>query len=194
MKPLFDRKERAAAEEPAPEPEEPTPTPEEPGYARITIEDVKGSYTTDYAHESLDPIVLGNGEGFTLWLTIADKTVTEDDLYILYDDEVLQLRTDGPVSSETGTEWKLYFTGKKACDETQVMVVTAYEWETKGGEAQGLLCAVRKLNSADGSVVYITSQGERYHTSAACAGENGMKTTRFDAQDLGYTACKKCAA
>lgn len=51
---------------------------------------------------------------------------------------------------------------------------------------------------ADASVkkmreIYVTSTGARYHFSKACAGENAILSTIEDAENQGYTPCKKCA-
>lgn len=42
--------------------------------------------------------------------------------------------------------------------------------------------------------VYTTPTGERYHFSAACAGENSSSCTLNQAKSMGYTPCKKCAS
>ena len=42
--------------------------------------------------------------------------------------------------------------------------------------------------------VYTTPTGERYHFSAACAGENASSCTLNQAKSMGFTPCKKCAS
>lgn len=42
-------------------------------------------------------------------------------------------------------------------------------------------------------IVYITPTGEKYHFSAACAGENASSITLNQAKAHGYQPCKKCA-
>lgn len=41
--------------------------------------------------------------------------------------------------------------------------------------------------------VYRTPTGERYHYSAACAGDNATEITLEEAQAIGLTPCGKCA-
>lgn len=43
-----------------------------------------------------------------------------------------------------------------------------------------------------GTIVYITPTGKRYHYLKSCAGKNAIATTLADAQTR-YTPCKKCA-
>ncbi len=44
----------------------------------------------------------------------------------------------------------------------------------------------------DGTTVYITPTGKKYHLSASCAGKNAIPTTKESAEKT-YEPCKKCA-
>lgn len=41
--------------------------------------------------------------------------------------------------------------------------------------------------------VYITPSGKRWHLEASCAGENAEPVELKNAENRGYTPCKKCA-
>lgn len=160
-------------------------------YLDITATDVQVRYETDYAHTDSEIIFLGNDEGVTISITIYRTGVSEEDLIIVYDDELLNVDTEGLISSDSKTTMELYVTGKTEC-ETNIVIGTSYDWETFGEEADGYALDIRKLNANDGRIVYASSTG-KYHFSSKCAGGSAKKSTYRDALIYEYDACKKCA-
>ena len=48
-------------------------------------------------------------------------------------------------------------------------------------------------NHTNGTRVYVTPSGKKYHLSASCGGDNSYETTLEEALCEGKTPCKKCA-
>lgn len=48
-------------------------------------------------------------------------------------------------------------------------------------------------NQSNGSMVYVTPSGKKYHLLASCGGDNAYETTLEEAVSEGKTPCKKCA-
>lgn len=51
----------------------------------------------------------------------------------------------------------------------------------------------RSGNHSNGTTVYVTPSGKKYHYSASCGGDNSYETTLEEALSEGKTPCKKCA-
>lgn len=145
---------------------------------------------TDYAHTDSDIIFLGENEGVTI--TVTAPTGTSQDELVIYGDEDLLNISYEEVDDSTKPQFKIYVTGKKVCD-TELIIATAYELEAKGEDASLYLVNIRKLDSSDGRIAYVTPSGEKYHFSASCAGENATKTTYRDCIAYEYEPCGKCA-
>lgn len=160
-------------------------------YLDITATDIQVRYETDYAHTDSEIVFLGNDESVTISITIYRTDVYEEDLIISYDDELLNVETEGLVSGDSKTTMELYVTGKTEC-ETDIVIGTSYEFETFGEEADGYILDIRKLNDVDGRIVYASTTG-KYHFSSKCAGGSAKKSTYRDALIYEYDACKKCA-
>lgn len=157
----------------------------------LLASDLSVQTVTDYAHVG-NGICLGVNEGVTITIT-APAGTTQDELIIYGDDTLLDisLKSIDDTSSNTKAYFKLYITGKEICD-TEVVIATAYELETKGDNAELFVVDICKLNSTDGQIVFTTPTGEKYHSSADCAGENAIKTTYKDAIACEYEPCRKC--
>ena len=84
-----------------------------------------------------------------------------------------------------------YVTANSECD-TELFITTEYEAETSE-EPYGYSIIIRKLDSSEGRVEYVTPTGTKYHNDADCAGENAIKTTCHDVAMLEYEPCGTCA-
>ena len=158
----------------------------------LEASDLSVNTLTDYAHTDTEVIFLGNDEGVTITISASAVDMTVDDLVIIYDDSLLSVRISEPARSGSRTEIELYVTGKTSC-ETEMAICTTYDVETQGDEATGYLLDIRKLNSTEGRVVYVTSSGDKYHFRESCAGSYSTKTTYRDAKAYEYDPCGKCA-
>ena len=93
---------------------------------------------------------------------------------------------------QTQTILKAYVTGKKPGD-SEFFICTEYDLATKGENVEGYYLNIRKLDSSEGRIVYVTPSGEKYHFSESCAGDGATKTTYRDATVYEYEPCGKCA-
>ncbi len=74
---------------------------------------------------------------------------------LLYDETILNVEMQSPVSTETQTVLKAYVTGKKT-GESEFFICTEYDLVTKGDNAEGYYLDIRKLDSSEGRIVYVT--------------------------------------
>lgn len=155
-------------------------------YPELYVSDLTVSAMTDYAH-AFDDVYLGEGEGVTIRIHMPEGT-TSDEILVLGDDEMLNISQQ----SEEGARLTFYITGKKT-GVTELYITTCYELDTKGEQATCRTMRIHKLNSSEGRLVYVTPNGDKYHNSASCAGENATKTTYHDCTALEYDPCGKCA-
>lgn len=195
--PITPRPEATTAvETPIIEVQEPDTTPDtaETSYEGIslTIGEISVSCQTDYSHIDTDVIRLGNDEGVTVTIKSAINNVTIDDLIIAYEENDLSVRVDEPINNENSTIIKLYVTGKHE-GTFDLAICTLYDAVVLGENSKCFSVPIHKMSSSDGRVAYVTTYGEKYHFSPACAGENAMKTTCWDCTDLAYEPCGKCA-
>lgn len=158
----------------------------------LSASDLSVTTIMDYAHTDTDVIFLGNQEGVTISIMANDATVTWDDLVLIYDETVLNVEMQSPVTTETQTVLKAYVTGKET-GESEFFICTEYDLATTGEDAEGYYLDIRKLDSSEGRIVYVTRSGEKYHFSESCAGEEATKTTYRDATVYEYEPCGKCA-
>ena len=158
---------------------------------QISASDLSVTTTQDYAHTDTDVIFLGNQEGVTISIVANNVDISWDTLVLIYDETVLNVEMQSPVSTETQTVLKAYVTGKKT-GESEFFICTEYDLATKGEEAEGYYLDIRKLDSNEGCIVYVTRSGEKYHISESCAGDGATKTTYRDATVYEYKPCGKC--
>lgn len=158
----------------------------------ISASDLAVTTIKDYAHTDTDVIFLGNQEGVTISIVAEGAEVTWDALVLLYDETILNVEMQNPVSTETQTVLKAYVTGRKPGD-SEFFICTEYDLVTKGENAEGYYLDIRKLDSSEGRIVYVTPSGEKYHFSVSCAGDGATKTTYRDATVYEYEPCGKCA-
>lgn len=155
----------------------------------LLAEELKLYLREDYTLGYSDGVVLGNDEGVTVTINAPEGT-TVDDLWIYYDENILDCSYQE--ESSTASKIVLYVTGVQA-GMSDLIISTYDEIDSKGESAIGHTVSIKKLDSSEGRVVYITPNGEKYHTSASCAGENAMKATYHDSVNYGYEPCGKCA-
>ena len=152
-------------------------TDDEPIEQGVLLSDLKIYYLLDYAHAINDSIYLGNDEGVTFTIEIEKEVNDIEELVFDY---------------ENGkTTIIVYVTALEKCN-TELLITTEYELEKKGEEAHCYQFSIRKLDSSEGRVVYVTPTGEKYHYSADCAGENAIKTTYYDVEMLETKPCGRC--
>lgn len=159
---------------------------------QLTVSDLSVTTIKDYAHTDTDVIFLGNQEGVTISIVAEGADVTWDALVLLYDETILNVEMQSPVSTETQTVLKAYVTGRKPGD-SELFICTEYDLATKGENAEGYYLDIRKLDSSEGRIVYVTPSGEKYHFSESCAGDGATKTIYRDATVYEYEPCGKCA-
>lgn len=159
---------------------------------QLTVSDLSVTTIKDYAHTDTDVIFLGNQEGVTISIVAEGADVTWDALVLLYDETILNVERQSPVSTETQTVLKAYVTGRKPGD-SEFFICTEYDLATKGENAEGYYLDIRKLDSSEGRIVYVTPSGEKYHFSESCAGDGATKTIYRDATVYEYEPCGKCA-
>ena len=172
--------------------EETEPSSEPIDCLQLSASDLSVTTIKDYAHTDTDVIFLGNQEGVTISIVAEGTDVTWDALVLLYDETILNVEMQSPVSTETQTVLKAYVTGKKT-GESEFFICTEYDLVTKGDNAEGYYLDIRKLDSSEGRIVYVTRSGEKYHFSESCAGDGATKTTYRDAIVYEYEPCGKCA-
>ena len=159
---------------------------------QFTVSDLSVTTIKDCAHTDTDVIFLGNQEGVTISIVAEGADVTWDALVLLYDETILNVERQSPVSTETQTVLKAYVTGRKPGD-SEFFICTEYDLATKGENAEGYYLDIRKLDSSEGRIVYVTPSGEKYHFSESCAGDGATKTIYRDATVYEYEPCGKCA-
>ena len=157
----------------------------------LLFSELKINGQLDYAHVSNDSIYLGNDEGITFTIETENEVNDIEELVFDYDTSLLN-HTVRDFDYEDGkTTIIVYVTALEECN-TEFIITTEYELEKRGEEAQGLIFSIRKLDSSEGKVVYVTPTGEKYHYSADCAGENAIRTTYYDAEMLEAEPCGRC--
>lgn len=172
--------------------EETEPSTESVDCLQLSASDLSVTTIKDYAHTDTDVIFLGNQEGVTISIVAEGADVTWDALVLLYDETILNVETQRPVNTETQTVLKAYVTGKKPGD-SEFFICTEYDLAIKGEDVEGYYLDVRKLDSSEGRIVYVTPSGEKFHFSESCAGDGATKTTYRDATVYEYEPCGKCA-
>lgn len=172
-------------------PEEAAPSTEIVGTFPISASDLSVTTIKDYAHTDTDIIFLGNQEGVTISIVASGADITWDDLVLIYDETILNVELQSPAIAGTQTVMKAYITGIKT-GESEFFICTEYDLATKGEDAEGYYLDIRKLDSSEGRIVYVTRSGEKYHFSESCAGNGSIKTTYRDATVYEYDPCGKC--
>lgn len=162
--------------------------PSSSNYPVLTTNDISVYTLNDYAHIQDSGIILGENEGVTVTITVPEGT-TNDEILVIGDETLLNVSYQ---DSNNSNQIKLYVTGRQTCN-AELAIITAYELDTKGENAGGYVLNIRKLNSSEGRIAYVTPTGEKYHYSASCAGDNATKTTYYDCRAYDYEPCGKCA-
>lgn len=157
------------------------------------VDDYKVSFMTDYAHASNEIVYLGNDEGAEFTVTAQPAGLTADDFFFYADEAMLKCTVtdviDDPDINRTIIRWRVEGIAEGL---SEIYIFSNYDYIVLGDDCSIVSCSIRKLDSADGRVVYVTDNGDKYHYSEACAGENAVKTTLMDAESLEYEPCSKC--
>lgn len=157
----------------------------------LLVDNMSVDCWTDYNHVSKTSIHLGNDEGVTFKISTGIEVNDKEEFIFEYDESLLNLTIKDFDNEGENTTIIVYVTGLKECDK-ELLITTEYELEQTGEEFGYYPFNIHKLDSSEGKVVYVTDYGEKYHYSAACAGENAIKTTRYDAEMLELGPCGKC--
>ena len=155
--------------------------------SHLTAKDLTVRTRTDYAHSG-GSVTLGQDEGVTITIKAENNTLDISDIILIYDETLLTVT----IAKKDDSTLDAYVTGNIACN-TDISIYTAYDVAVNNTDIEGYTIDIVKLDAENGSIVYTTPYGEKYHVSEACAGENATKTTRYDAMALGYTPCRKCS-
>ena len=158
----------------------------------LTAEDLRINLEREYAHIDTDVILLGNNEGATIKIFTSVDDLVADDILFIYDEELLSVKESEPFEESGQTCFEYYVTGKNS-GVSEIWIITTYDYLTLGEEANGYCIVVKKLDSKEGKVAYVTPTGDKYHLSSGCAGENATKTTYYDVTAYEYEPCGKCA-
>ena len=161
-------------------------------YTDISIDDLDISCQRDYYHIETDMISLGENEGATIDVVVNNKDIVMDDIIILYDEKMIDIKRYDPIKKGNSAIIKFYVTGKVE-GNSEVIILTANDLINLGENAKGIFIDINKLNYKEGKIVYVTPNGKKYHLSANCAGDYAMQTTYYDAIAYEYTPCGKCA-
>lgn len=145
----------------------------------------------DYNHVSNDSDYIGNGEGITLTIEVNKGNIEIEDLVFDYDTSLLNVDIEEPSYQDGKTIITAYVTANSECD-TELFITTENEVEMSD-EPYGYPITIRKLDSSEGRIAYITPTGTKYHFDANCAGENAVRTTYHDVMMLEIEPCGTCA-
>lgn len=157
----------------------------------LNASDLRINLMTDYGHYD-DSIYLGNDEGLTVTITIDKNDVLSDDLFFYDEDSLLNVEVSEPNYVDNKTRITAYVTADEEC-EAELLIGTVYELMTRGEKASVYSYSIRKLDSEEGRVVYVTPTGSKYHFDPDCAGENATPTTYYDVEIMELEPCGKCA-
>ena len=158
------------------------------------IESIDVNCITDYAHIESEVIRLGNNEKAVFTLIASPSGVNIDDFFFIYDESLLSITVDDLEYDEENdkTTIKLHVESILPGD-SDFIICTMHDYLMNGEEAQVIPFSVTGLDSSEGRIVFVTNNGEKYHFSKECAGENAIITTMRDVEILGFhTPCKKC--
>ena len=145
----------------------------------------------DYNHVSNDSDYIGNGEGITLTIEVNKGNIETEDIVFDYDTSLLNVDIEGPSYQDGKTIITAYVTANSECD-TELFITTENEIEMSD-EPYGYPITIRKLDSSEGRIAFITPTGTKYHFDANCAGENAIRTTYHDVMMLEIEPCGTCA-
>lgn len=148
--------------------------------------------TRSITHASYDSLILGNDETVTLEVSCSNKGVSLEDIYYSYDKEVIEVTGKESTDANGFAYVNLYISGI-AEGSTELNIYVKEELDQLKDDAPKQSRTVKKLNSVEGRIVYKTPTGKRYHFSEACAGDNSIATTVYDATVLGLGPCGTCA-
>ena len=168
-------------------------TVDEPVEQGLLLSDCEVYTLRDYAHVDNDSDYIGNDEGITVTIEINNEMADVDieDIIVEYDTSLLSFDIQETDYRDGKTIITGYIIAKKECN-TDLIITTRYEREKYGEDYDYVPIPVRKLDSTEGKVVYVTPTGEKYHYRADCAGENAIKTTYHDVSMYELEPCGKC--
>ena len=153
------------------------------------------SARTDYAHFAEATIVQGNGETFYVAIDTKNKEATVDDVVMFYDDTEIQV-----LSKDYYYEGLTYPRVEYHCQaikegDFEIEIASTYDdfdSEQTGREYNVYILNVKKLNSYDGQIVYLSYYGEKYHKYSTHAGDSWQAVTLWDAVGMGIEPCGTC--
>ena len=160
---------------------------------KLLSSDLRVRSVSDYVHISNDPVYLGNDEGVTITIEVDKEGIEIEDLVYEYDTSLLSVDFEETIHQDGKTKIVAYVTAYEECS-TELFITTNYEIDTLNeNDVMGYPIGIKKLDSSEGRVVYVTPTGTKYHYSPDCAGENAMKTTLYDAESWECEPCGTCA-
>ena len=171
---------------------------------KIRIDDITLRCQGEWSHiQSTDEEhLIGYGENIIFSLTPQAKDVylTYDDLVILFDDEVIDPQNNNInmkilTPTESSGRHSLRFSASfNTAGPHELAFFTCYDIYTIADETISKeYFLFNQLDENNGQAVYVTLTGERWHSSADCAGPNATQTTLIEAEMAEYTPCSKCA-
>lgn len=153
--------------------------------------DMKVNTQTDYSHVSESTITQGNNETFTIRVYPKNKETTPDDLVLLYEDGVFtELKTD--YNNSGSTPYIEYVICCNKVGYQDLYLLSLYDYYEYGDEAPVYYFKVHKLDQREGTLVWISYSGEKYHKTEAHAGSSPTSTTLYDVESLEMDPCQTC--
>ena len=157
------------------------------------VTNYSANFKTDYSHIESDIVCLGNDEELTIILNASPAGLNKEDFLFYYDESMLSVSIVEEISDTTKNQTSI--TLKAHAIETGVsdfIICSSYDLDKFGEQAKAIAFSIKGLDAEEGRVVYVTSNGEKYHSSKACTGDNWIATTMRDVKAYEYKPCGKC--
>ena len=160
-------------------------------YNKIDSFQIEYSFAHTQFHD--DTVYLANGERTIIYLTASPAGLTLDDFKIEYNGSKL--------SVDISEMWSDSGKNQSGCTITasaiepglsKIEILSRYDLEADGENVSVCELSIKNLDSREGTRVYITRNGEKYHFSADCAGPNAYATSLYEAELYEYGPCGNC--
>lgn len=171
----------------------PTPTPILNPYHKL--DNMSISARTDYAHFAEATIIQGNGETFYVVIDTKNKDATVDDVVMFYEDTEIQILSKDYYYGDLTYPRVEYHCQALKEGDFEIQIASTYDdfiYEQTGKDYDMYVLSIKKLNSYDGQIVYISYYGDKYHKSSTHAGDSWQAVTLWDAVGMGIEPCNTC--
>lgn len=150
----------------------------------ITDNDPKSLETLTISEEQVSLYV---GERETITVYVKPYNATYEDINIIYNEEILELKW---TNEKTNGTVKYYL----ICFEAMLTGETDVYIESGEIKSNTINFVVSEEPAPEEVVkyVYVNTSGNKYHSSKSCAGDSAYSITLESAISQGKTACSKC--